>query len=231
VTAAATQALPSGPADLAARHLFPALLDLTGRRVVVVGGGTTAQAKVALLLASGAAVTVVGPEVTDVVAAWADDGSVVWKRRRFRPGDVAGAFLVIAATDHPAVNTTVFAACESSATFVNAVDDIASCSTILPAVHRDGPLVVAVSTSGAAPAAAVRLREQIATATYGYGAALTLLGRYREPIKQRFATFGQRRRAWYRIVDSEAMALARSGDQAAAAEVIDAILSGEEVGS
>jgi phosphoadenosine phosphosulfate reductase len=85
---------------------------------------------------------------------------------------------------------------------VNAVDDPDRCSVIFSAVHRDGPLVVAVSTSGAAPALAVRLRDRIAEMTEGYGRRLTLLRTFRDQIRTRFPTFGQRRDVWYRIVDT-----------------------------
>jgi phosphoadenylyl-sulfate reductase (thioredoxin) len=209
---------------------FPVMLVLGGRRVVVVGGGATAEDKVRLLMAAGAEITVVSPRLTAHLERLARHRMLRWHRRAFVHSDVADAFLVVAATDDPMVNQAVFEAADAATTLCNAVDDPANCSAILPSVHRDGPLVVAVSTSGAAPALAVRLRQRIAEVTSGYGEILGLLAGFRHRIKDTFATFDERREVWYRIVDSPAVEMARTGhlDGAAAAigQLIDALAPG-----
>lgn len=201
-------------------NAFPVMADLGGRRVLVVGGGHTAEEKIRLLVDADAHLEVVSPAVTPAVEGFARRGSIVWHRRRFRPSDVEGAFFVVAATDDPVVNRTVFDAAERTATLCNAVDDTANCSAILPSVHREGLLVVTVSTSGAAPALAVRLREQIARLTVGSGDALEVLAGFRGRIKDSFETFAERRDIWYRIVDSPAVELARHGEKQRARQVI-----------
>ena len=199
---------------------FPLMADLNGRRVLVVGGGHTAEEKIRLLVDANARIDVVSPAATPAVEGLAQRGNVVWHKRPFRKSDVEAAFFVVAATDDPIINHTVFDAAERAATLCNSVDDTANCSAILPSVHREGPLVVTVSTSGAAPALAVRLREQIARLTTGSGEALDVLAGFRDRIKDTFATFAERRAIWYRIVDSPAVDLARRGEQERARQVI-----------
>lgn len=205
---------------------FPVMLDLGQRPVLVVGGGSTAEAKVRLLLEAGAVVTVVALRLDPALANLVNRGMVRWLPRRFLATDVDGAFFVVAATDDPEVNHAVFRAAESAGRFCNAVDDTANCSAILPSVHREDRLVVAVSTSGAAPALAVRLRQRIADQTRGLGRALPLLEDLRPRIKESVSTFPERRDLWYRIVDSPVVEMARSGDtaraRAAAGQLIDA---------
>lgn len=199
---------------------FPLMTDLGGRRVLVVGGGPTAQEKIRLLIDAAAHIDTVSPTLTPELAKLARQGSMVWHRRRFRRSDVDGAFLVVAATDDPVINRAVFEAADDASTLCNAVDDTDNCSAILPSVHREGPLVVTVSTSGAAPALAVRLRERIADMSEGYGPVLELLAGFRDQIKASFDTFGDRRAVWYRIVDSPAVEMARAGEQERAAAAI-----------
>ena len=159
---------------------YPVYLDLRGRRVVVVGGGTVAQHKIRELLRSGAAVTVITPESPAGLDDLADEGSVEILWRRYRPGDLEGAFLAIAATDDRTVNHDVWVEAESRRIPVNAVDDLPNCTFIAPAVHRQGDLTVTVSTSGHAPALAARLRDRIASwIGPEYDALVALLGTLR----------------------------------------------------
>ena len=134
--------------------LFPVFLKLDGRRVLVVGGGTVATSKVGALLDAGAVVTVVSPEVTDVIA----NAPVHVERRRFRPTDLEPSWLVIAAAT-PAVNRQVARAAAQRRVFVNAVDDPANASAYLGGVLRRSGVTLAISTDGKAPALAGLLRE------------------------------------------------------------------------
>jgi len=135
-------------------ELFPAFLKLEGRAVLLVGGGTVARAKLPELLRAAARVTVVAPEVHDEISARV----VTVLARRFVPGDVDGAWLVVAAAS-PEVNREVAAAAEARRVFVNAVDDADRASAYTAGVFRRGGVTIAVSTEGRAPALAGLLRE------------------------------------------------------------------------
>lgn len=206
---------------------FPLMWDLTGRKVVVVGGGSTAEDKIGLLVETAAAVTVISPDITDTISTLVDEDAVQWVPREFTSVDLDGATLIIAATDDEHANTIVHAEAEARGIPVNAVDDPARCSVIFPAVHRDGPLVVAVSTSGAAPAVAVRLRDRVAKLTRGYGRWLELLRGFRRQIRTRFGTFAERREVWYRIADSApALDASRTGDDTTASRLVQEVIDG-----
>ncbi|HET8605456.1 MAG TPA: bifunctional precorrin-2 dehydrogenase/sirohydrochlorin ferrochelatase [Gaiellaceae bacterium] len=137
---------------------YPVCLDLRGRRCLVVGGGRVALEKTRGLLAAGAAVAVVAPEVVPELRSL----PVELVERPFADGDVAGRMLVVSTTGDDAVAARVAAAAERAGVFCNAADVPALCSFILPAVHREGQILVAVSTGGASPALAQWLRARIA---------------------------------------------------------------------
>jgi uroporphyrin-III C-methyltransferase / precorrin-2 dehydrogenase / sirohydrochlorin ferrochelatase len=144
----------SAPRDGA--RLFPAFLKLAGRRVLVVGGGPVACGKLRELVAAGARVTVVAPEVRPEM----ETAGVTVLARAFVPSDVDGAWLVVAAAP-PDVNRQVAAAAEERGVFVNAVDDPGPASAYTGGVFRRGGITVAVSTEGRAPALAGLLREAL----------------------------------------------------------------------
>jgi siroheme synthase-like protein len=196
---------------------YPVFLDLRGRRCVVIGGGALAEGKVAQLLEAGAEVVVVSPEVTERIRRWAEEGRLTWVARPYRWGDLEGAWLGISAPEDRATNAAVWEEAEARRVWLNAVDDPPHCSAIAPALHRQGDLVIAVSTSGKAPALAVRLRDRFA-AQLGpeYGEFLDLVGELREEIARRVPVFQERATLWYRIVDSEILDLLRRGNREAA---------------
>jgi uroporphyrin-III C-methyltransferase/precorrin-2 dehydrogenase/sirohydrochlorin ferrochelatase len=136
--------------------LFPAFLKLEGRPVLVVGAGPVAASKLDGLLAAGARVTVVAPDVRPEI----DRAPVRVLKRSFVPSDLEGVFLVIAAAT-PAVNREVRTAADARAVFVNAVDDVENASLYLGGVLRRGGVTIAVSTDGRAPALAGLLREAL----------------------------------------------------------------------
>jgi precorrin-2 dehydrogenase len=141
-----------------AEKYYMACLDLEGRSVLVVGGGPVALEKVRGLLEAGARVTVVSPEaVPDLLSL-----PVEWLARGYHSSDLRGRFLVVAATSTTPLNRRVFADAEARGVFCNVVDVPDLCSLILPAVHREGPIAVAVSTGGASPALAQRIRDEVA---------------------------------------------------------------------
>ena len=140
---------------------YPIILRLAGRRVVVVGGGEIAERKIEGLLEAGARVTVVSPDVTRRIAAWAAAGAVALERRRYETGDLSDSALAYAATDDEAANRAVGEEAEAKGVWLNVVDRPARCGFFAPAVVRRGDLSIAISTNGASPALARRLRERL----------------------------------------------------------------------
>ncbi len=130
--------------DPTAWHLYPAGLNLAGKRVVMVGAGKVAQRRVPALLASGAVIEVVSPMATPVIEGYALTGDVSWTRRGYRYGDLAGAWYVVVASDDVAVNTAASAEAEELRVFCVRSDDAEAATAWTPAVGRHGPLTVAV---------------------------------------------------------------------------------------
>jgi len=141
--------------------LFPMFLKLNGRRCLVVGAGPLAESKIESLLGAGAQVQVVAPEATPRVQALAATGKLEWLKRPFVSGDLEGAVLAVAATSSRETNQAVFDACRQFRVLCNAVDDPERCDFFYGAVVRRGPLQIAISTGGASPGAAARLRREL----------------------------------------------------------------------
>ncbi len=137
---------------------YPVNLLLEGRRVLVVGGGPVAARKVDGLADAGAVVRVIAPQAVAEITLRAD---VDHEARPYRRGEVAGYWLVIAATDDPAVNQAVFDDGEAAGIWVNVADEPERCSFILPAVVRRGPVQLTASTSGTSPALSGWLRDRL----------------------------------------------------------------------
>jgi uroporphyrin-III C-methyltransferase/precorrin-2 dehydrogenase/sirohydrochlorin ferrochelatase len=150
----------SAPSSDASAVVYPVGLRLAGRRVVVVGGGQVAHRRVAGLLEARASVTVVSPELTPALEALVAPGSVTWHPRRYVPGDLAGAWYAVAATDDPAVNAAVAAEAEDARVFCARADDRSASSVWTPAVGRQGDLVVGVH-GGGDPQRAVGVRDAV----------------------------------------------------------------------
>ncbi|WP_158819245.1 bifunctional precorrin-2 dehydrogenase/sirohydrochlorin ferrochelatase [Granulicella sp. S156] len=163
--------------------LFPIFLKLTARPCVVIGAGSIAESKIESLLQSEAHVTVIAPEALPRVQQWAESGEIVWTQREYAPGDLAGSFLVVAATATPAVNRAVFAEANAADILCNAVDDPPFCDFYFPSVVRRGELQIAISTAGESPALAQRLRKEInAQLPLDTGEWLQELGRLRREV-------------------------------------------------
>ena len=140
---------------------YPVFLDLQGRRCVVIGGGDVAERKALALLDSGARVTLVSPDATPALQRLADDNTLEFRRRAYQPGDLADAWLAIAATDGTEVNRAVRREAEERGIFVNVVDVAPLCSFIAPSIVRRGEITVAVSTGGVGPALARHIRRKL----------------------------------------------------------------------
>jgi precorrin-2 dehydrogenase / sirohydrochlorin ferrochelatase len=139
---------------------YPVCLRLLGKPVLVVGGGAVALGRVRGLLAAGASVRVVAATAAPELQQAAERGELVLERRRWRPEDLQGAMLVVVAVDDPLVSAQVVAAARVRGLWCTAVDQPALCDFTMPSVGRRGPITVAVSTSGKAPALAAQLRRR-----------------------------------------------------------------------
>ncbi|MDH5622316.1 MAG: bifunctional precorrin-2 dehydrogenase/sirohydrochlorin ferrochelatase, partial [Gammaproteobacteria bacterium] len=130
---------------------FPAFLDLRDRSCLIVGGGAVAERKFRLLASAGAVVTVVAPAISAAIATLSAGGGHRLLTRKFRPTDVPGHWLVVSATGDPAVEQAVYRHATKAGIFCNAVDDIGNCSYITPAIVDRSPVIIAISSGGAAP--------------------------------------------------------------------------------
>ena len=169
--------------------LFPIFLKLTARPCLVIGAGNLAESKIESLRAANAKVTVIAPEAREKIVEMAESGEVEWLRREFRPGDVNGRhpayFLVVTATNVGAVNRAVYAEATAASIICNAVDDPPFCDFYFPSLVRRGDLQIAISTAGASPALAQRLRKEInAQLPLDTGDWLTDLGNLRREVTQ-----------------------------------------------
>ncbi|HEX3606052.1 MAG TPA: bifunctional precorrin-2 dehydrogenase/sirohydrochlorin ferrochelatase [Candidatus Dormibacteraeota bacterium] len=214
---------------------YPAMLDLAGRDALLVGGGEVAAQKARPLLEAGVRLRIVAPTLTDALRARVDAGDASWEEREVRPGDVAGAAVVVCATDVRATNRRVFEEASAAGIPVNVVDDPELCSFIVPSVVRRGPLQVAISTGGRSPAFAkfmrLRLEEAIGEE---YGALAELAGRMRDRAREAGVGYEARDRiaadALPRLLD-----LLRAGRAAEAQALADELAQGsarvEEAGT
>jgi precorrin-2 dehydrogenase/sirohydrochlorin ferrochelatase len=201
------------------RSYYPAILDIAGRRALVVGAGKVGEGKIAGLMNAGAEVKVVSLTATPQVQRWAEEGAIELELRPYESGDLDGRFLVIAATDRSDTNVRVFEDAEQRQMLCNVVDVTHLCNFILPSIVRRGDLAIAVSTGGASPALARRIRISIGEC-YGdeYAVAMELLGSLREELKARYPSPEDRKVIFERMVYSDLMDLVRAGD----AEAIEA---------
>jgi siroheme synthase-like protein len=209
--------------DMLETPLYIACLRLSGRPCLVVGGGEVALEKVEGLLACDGDVTVIAPDAVGEIQELAGERSVRWEPRGYEPGDLDGRFLAIAATSDTDVNIAVYDEAERRAMLVNVVDVPPLCNFILPAIVRSGPLAIAISTAGASPALAKRMKREIAEA-YGepYARLAVLLNDARGWAKATLPTYQDRKVFFESIVngDPDPVDLLRRGDEQAVRDLI-----------
>jgi precorrin-2 dehydrogenase / sirohydrochlorin ferrochelatase len=203
---------------------YIACLKLTGRRCVVVGGGDIGLEKVEGLLACDGEVTLIAPDAEPALRDYAHEGSISWEQRAYAgPEDLEGVFMVIAATNDSEVNIAVFEDAERRAMLVNIVDVPPLCNFILPAILRTGPLAIAISTSGASPALAKRIKREISE-QFGepYAQLAVLLNEVRGWAKGTLPTYQDRKEFFESIVNGspDPIALLRGADEQAVRELI-----------
>jgi precorrin-2 dehydrogenase len=209
--------------DMLETPFYIACLRLTGRRCLVVGGGDVGLEKVEGLLACDADVTLVAPDAHSALRELAAEGSIRWERRPYEASDLEGCLIAIAATNNSEVNIGVFNDAEQRAMLVNVVDVPPLCNFILPAIVRTGPLAVAISTAGASPALAKRMKREIAE-LFGepYATLAVLLNDVRGWAKGTLPTYQDRKEFFESIVngDPDPIELLRGGDAQAVRALI-----------
>jgi siroheme synthase-like protein len=182
------------------RH--PIFLDLRDQPAVVFGGGDVAARKIAGLIEAGARVTVVSPEIVETIRHWAEAGRVRLEQRRYQAGDLRGARLAYAATGDDAANRALRDEADRERVWLNVADEPALCDFFAPAVVRRGALTVAISTNGASPALAARLREKLeADLGEEYAAVLVRLAELRDRCRQQGRPLADARDEIERLID------------------------------
>jgi siroheme synthase-like protein len=210
--------------DLMSTTFYIACIKLTGRRCVVVGGGPVGLEKVEGLLLCDADVTLIAPDAVKELRDLAAEGSIRWEQREYAgPSDLEGMFIAIAATDDTDLNIRVFNDGEKRAMLTNVVDVPPLCNFILPAIWRQGPMAVAISTAGASPALAKRMKREI-SAAFGepYAKLAEILNSYRGWAKGTLPTYQDRKVFFESIVngDPDPIELLRNGNERAVHDMI-----------
>jgi precorrin-2 dehydrogenase / sirohydrochlorin ferrochelatase len=212
--------------DMLETPFYIACLKLSGRRCLVVGGGDVGLEKVEGLLACGGDVTLIAPDAHPALREYAEEGSVTWAKRPYAgAADLEGAFMAIAATDDSEVNIAVYEDAEARAMLVNVVDVPPLCNFILPAIVRSGPLAIAISTAGASPALAKRMKREISE-LFGedYSRLAVILNDARGWAKSTLPTYQDRKQFFEGIVngDPDPVELVRKGREAEVLALIEA---------
>ncbi len=191
---------------------YPAYLDLRDRPCVVIGGGTVAERKTLALLEAGAEVTIISPALTPKLHEFSDAGKITHLQKQYEESDLSGQFLVIAATPSVEVNTLVARACRKRHVLVNVAVPPEESSFIVPSVVERGDLMIAISTSGASPALAKKIRQDIEQ-RYGaeYGLFLDKMSAIRNRVREEIPDEQKRHEVFQALVDSDVIDLIRQG--------------------
>ncbi|RLM15603.1 uroporphyrinogen-III C-methyltransferase [Gibbsiella quercinecans] len=211
---------------------LPIFADLKQRPVLVVGGGEVAARKVSFLQRAGAEIRIVAQSLSTELEHLRQQGNIHWLGQAFSPAQLDDVFLVIAATNDPALNAAVFAAADKRRVLANVVDDQPSCSFIFPSIVERAPLMVAISSSGQAPVLARMLREKLeALLPASLGTMAELAGGFRQRVKQALPSVDQRRRFWERTFGGRFATLVANGQAAQAAQDMEQDLTAFAAGN
>ena len=210
---------------------YPVYLDLDGKPCVIIGGGEVAWRKVRGLLECRASLTVISPSVTPGIRERAETGELQWSAREYMEGDLKGAFLAIAATDRRLVNEAIANEAARNNVVLNVVDDPSLCTFIAPAVVRQGEVTVALSTGGASPALARKLRESLeASDVLQYADLAGILSSARKELRRRGTQVHPDR--WQDCITLDLVDLVRDGRSEEALErLMSNLLEGAEHGA
>ncbi len=213
---------------------YPILVDLEGKKVVVVGGGAVAQRKIETLLEHGAEVQVISQALTPALTTYSDEGKIELLGPEFQENHLNGAFMVIAATNDSLLNHQVSQVARKKGLLINAVDQPPDCNFIVPSILRRGDLLIAVSTSGKSPALAKKVREELEK-SFGseYESLLLLMGHLRKEIISRGLSQEENRRVFYELINSQILEALGRKDWNEAATILNKItgtqLSSEDI--
>ena len=198
---------------------YPVYLNLAGKPCVILGGGAIAQGKIAALRDAGAVITVISPQATDGIKRAAQRGQLTLRLREYQPGDLKDAFIAVAATNVWHVNRQIYEEAEARGVLLNVVDDPDQCTFIAPSIVRRDPVTLAISTGGASPALARKMRETLANAPALKWADLAgALGRARRIIKEQRTVIDPAR--WQCVITDDLLQLAQAGQDDAAVDLI-----------
>ena len=198
---------------------YPAFIDVRRRRCVVIGGGHVAGEKVRKLLESGAEVVVVSPSIIGPFRCLVDEGRVTWVKREYRSGDLAKAFIAVAATGDHTINIEIAREAEERRVLVNVVDDPHLSTFIAPAVVRRGDVAIAVSTGGASPALARKFREELSRSQLlRYADLAPILSEARTELKRLGVKVDPEH--WQTCINEELLDLIQAGRMGRAREIL-----------
>ncbi|HLR32240.1 MAG TPA: bifunctional precorrin-2 dehydrogenase/sirohydrochlorin ferrochelatase, partial [Fodinibius sp.] len=193
--------------------MFPVYLRrLDERRTVLIGGNHEAEGKAEQLLDRNARLTVISPHLTEKMQRWAGNSRFRWIPRTYRQGDLEGAFMAIVAEYEGDINKKVYQEAKERGILVNVMDDIPHANFAFGSIVKRGPLTISISTSGAAPALSVRLRQRFEK-EFGpeYGQFLEFMEKLRKPMARYHDGFETRKRLWYEVIDSDVLSFFREG--------------------
>jgi len=183
---------------------FPVTLNLNRKQCLVIGGGVVAERKVKSLLASGADTTVISPGLTKELELLVKSGEIKYIERQYKPGDLNGYFLAVAATNDIDANKAISQEADVCNVLINVVDEPRLCTFFMPAIVKRGDLQLAISTNGKSPALAKQLRRQLED-EYGpeYALWLELINKYRRRIINHEPDRSKRRLAYEKLLNSD----------------------------
>lgn len=210
---------------MSTRNYFPIFVDLDAQPVLIVGGGEVAARKIRQLMKSGARPRVVAQELNEELGGLLADNRLEHLGTRFEPEQLAGCRLVVAATDDRALNRRVADAAEAAGLLCNVVDDPEASRYITPSIVERAPITVAISTAGAAPVLARRLRERIeALLPAAYGCIAEFMERHRQRVKT--LPTEARRQLWEDFLDGPGPERLLAGDEVSAVFELESLISG-----
>lgn len=182
--------------------MFPAFIDIKGKKCVVIGGGTVAARKIETLLAFQPNITVISPEISEKLEKLHNENKIEVFKKEYSIEDIENAFMVIAATNNPEVNEKVCADAKDKAEFLNVIDSPENCNFIFPSVIARGELIIGISTSGSFPALSKRIREKLEEElSVNYTEYLDILKHYRNRSEQEIKDRGVRKELLGKILD------------------------------
>lgn len=209
---------------------LPIFFNITDRLCVVIGGGEVATRKVSMLLKANAAIKLISPEICPELKALADTGKIQFIQASYASDYLAGACMVIAATDDEAVNEQVSLDAKAHNIPVNVVDAPALCTFTMGSIIDRSPVVIAISSEGNAPVLARYIRSKIETMLpAAYGRIADIAGEFRDKVKAKFATTQLRRRFWENVLQGPLVERVLSGQEQAARDLLQNLLDDNSV--